>query len=197
MSRIRDRLHHLGAAVVVVPQGRRFGDVDAVVQGEVATRRLPRSVRRLVVAEKRERAIGVTSIEPTETVVGDQVGDVPAARRWCGRDRPVGVAASPGCDSGPAPAGHADGRIRWDRARGRGRDATCANIAVWYPAACGRFGNVSSVSSIGVTSVVTPLTWLYVPVRIDARLGVQIESYRSTNRTASPRWRCDRGSGCR
>jgi hypothetical protein len=49
------------------------------------------------------------------------------------------------------------------------------NIAVWYPAAWSRFGNVSSVLSIGVTSVVTPLTWLYVPVRIDARLGVQIE----------------------
>ncbi len=26
-----------------------------------------------------------------------------------------------------------------------------------------------------VSRVVTPLTWLYVPVRIDARLGAQIE----------------------
>ena len=32
--------------------------------------------------------------------------------------------------------------------------------------------NVGWLASIGVERVVTPLTWLYVPVTIDARLGV-------------------------
>jgi len=32
--------------------------------------------------------------------------------------------------------------------------------------------NVGWLASIGVETVVTPLMWLYVPVRIDARLGV-------------------------
>jgi hypothetical protein len=30
-------------------------------------------------------------------------------------------------------------------------------------------------ASMNVSSVVTPLTWLYVPVRIDARLGAHSE----------------------
>ncbi len=46
--------------------------------------------------------------------------------------------------------------------------------AVWYPAARSSFGKVVRLLSMCVSSVVTPFTWLYVPVRIAARLGVQI-----------------------
>src|SRR6185369_11967274 len=48
-------------------------------------------------------------------------------------------------------------------------------IAVRYPAALSCEMNVGWLASIGVVSVVTPFTWLYVPVRIEARLGEQSE----------------------
>lgn|GEM_PF-1847894 len=64
---------------MVAEQRRRLGNVDAVVQREVCARLLPRTVRRLVVAHQRERPIGIASIEPAQTVVGDQVGHVAAA----------------------------------------------------------------------------------------------------------------------
>ena len=41
--------------------------------------------------------------------------------------------------------------------------------------------------SIGVDRVVTPLTWLWVPVRIEARLGVQMEFVQKQSSITQPR----------
>jgi len=48
-------------------------------------------------------------------------------------------------------------------------------MAVRYPASRSWVTNVGWSASKWVTRVVTPLTWLYVPVRMEARLGAHSE----------------------
>ena len=58
--------------------------------------------------------------------------------------------------------------------------------AVWYPAAWSSFGNVSWLPSKGIALVMAPFTWLWVPVRIVARLGTQMEFPTNAFRNSIP-----------
>ena len=59
-------------------------------------------------------------------------------------------------------------------------------IAVWYPAACMRFGNVGCEPSNLARLSKTPFRWLYLPVRMTARLGAQIEFVTSARSNRIP-----------
>src|SRR5699024_8780310 len=60
-------------------------------------------------------------------------------------------------------------------------------IPVRYPAACSWVAMVGSEASKEECRVVTPLRWLCIPVRIEARLGVHTELVQKQLSTRRPR----------
>ncbi len=71
----------------VLEHGLRLRDVDPVEQRGVARRRLPTTMRRLVMTQQQERTIRIATIDPVDAVIGDEVRDVTAALHHLARRR--------------------------------------------------------------------------------------------------------------
>ena len=166
----------IGPRGVIVAERGRLGNVALVVEREVLVVRVPGPMRRLVVAHQEERLVLGPLFEKIDGQVGDDVGHVALDRRGGPPRR-----RTPDCDKRPGRAGSSSDRSRSDRCPG----ATCRSCRCSSPPACRYLATVGCEPSKRLKTG-TPFLWLYLPVRMQARLGVQMELTQKQSVQAHP-----------